>query len=109
MHLQCVRCKKIYELKELYLCDECGGILEVQHNYLGKKDRVIHELLRLPSFNIWKYKNLLPVEDPGYTVTLFEGGTPLIKGNRLSQKTGYENLYFNYIFDFFFLLQCFCP
>ena len=94
IHLQCVRCKNSYELKELYVCDKCGGILEVQHNYVGKRDRVIHELLRLPSFNIWKYKNLLPVENPEHMVTLFEGGTPLIKGNRLSQKTGYENLYF---------------
>jgi threonine synthase len=94
MHLQCVKCKKGYELKELYLCDECGGILEVRHNYSAKKEAAIDELQKLPSFNIWKYQSLLPVEDSEHMVTLFEGGTPLIKGSHLSKNTGYENLFF---------------
>ena len=94
IHLQCVRCKKNYELKELYLCDGCGGILEVQHDYSEKKDRAILELQIPPSFNIWKYGHLLPVQNSGYMITLFEGGTPLVKGNLLSKKTGYKNLYF---------------
>jgi threonine synthase len=42
---------------------------------------------------MWRYAELLPVEDPGNIVSLGEGGTPLIKTANLAQRLGMSNLY----------------
>lgn len=44
-------------------------------------------------FNMWRYIELLPVPDERYVVSLNEGGTPLIKANRLGEALGLRNLY----------------
>jgi threonine synthase len=78
----------------MYHCNDCGGILEVKHNYDDIKKVATVELLKPPSFNIWKYQHLLPVIENKNMVTLFEGGTPLIRGEVLSTKSGLKKLYF---------------
>jgi threonine synthase len=42
---------------------------------------------------MWRYKELLPVPSEEYIVSLGEGGTPLIKAERLGEKLGLKNLY----------------
>lgn len=44
------------------------------------------------SNGIWKYKELLPV-DARYSARMHEGGTPLIKAERLGKKLGFSKLY----------------
>jgi threonine synthase len=94
LHLQCITCNSVYDIVDKYQCDRCSGILEVKHNYDKIKDIITDEFQSPPSYNIWKYKYLLPVIDSKCMVTLYEGGTPLIKSNNLSRKTGFKNLYF---------------
>jgi threonine synthase len=43
--------------------------------------------------NMWRFAELLPVDDPGNIVTLGEGGTPLIEVKNLGEKLGVSNLY----------------
>ncbi len=93
MHLQCITCNSVYDIVDKYQCDSCAGIPEVEHNYDKIKDTITDEFQSPPSYNIWKYKYLLPVIDSKCMVTLYEGGTPLIKSNNLSRKTGFKNLY----------------
>ncbi len=92
-HLQCIRCSAEHELKDRYLCTRCGGILEVKHDYAGQKAQMMAEIQALISPNIWKYRNLLPVQNSENFVTLYEGGTPLIRSENLSAKIGFGNLY----------------
>ncbi len=51
--------------------------------------------LQLPSraFDLWRYRELLPVRNPNPTLTLGEGGTPLIQATNLGMMLGTPNLF----------------
>src|SRR5215472_14830434 len=42
---------------------------------------------------LWRYRELLPVRDPGSVVTLGEGGTPLVRATNLGLMLGRPNLF----------------
>src|SRR5204863_3709124 len=42
---------------------------------------------------IWRWRELLPVRDPQYQLSLGEGETPLIFAPRLGARLGLENLF----------------
>ena len=44
-------------------------------------------------FNLWRYHELLPVHSPYPTISLGEGGSPLIKAENLGMMLGCPNLY----------------
>jgi threonine synthase len=44
-------------------------------------------------FNLWRYRELLPVRNPISSLTLGEGGTPLIQATNLGMMLGCANLY----------------
>lgn len=90
--LICTKCRKIYELKNLSKCPACNGILKMNYEY----DKVDHEKVfnKNDCIGIWKYKDILPIEDEENIVTLGEGNTPLIKANTLNKDLGIDNIYF---------------
>ncbi|MEK7276867.1 MAG: pyridoxal-phosphate dependent enzyme [Chloroflexota bacterium] len=45
-------------------------------------------------FNLWRYRDLLPIRDSQNIVSLGEGGSPLIHGYNLSLMLGRPNIYF---------------
>ncbi len=74
-------------------CSKCGsGWREARYDYktIGK-----NILAKLPSrpFDIWRYYELLPINDPHPQITMFEGGTPLIRAMNLGMMLGLANLY----------------
>lgn len=93
-HLECLGCNKKIKITDKYICDICGCSLDVKYDYEKIKSRNLEEILPKPGYNIWRYKYLLPVSDEKSIVTLYEGGTPLIKSNNLSKEIGLENLFF---------------
>jgi threonine synthase len=44
-------------------------------------------------FDLWRYKELLPIRNPNPTLRLGEGGTPLIQAANLGMMLGLPNLY----------------
>jgi threonine synthase len=42
---------------------------------------------------VWKYRELLPINDPGNIVSLCEGGTPLLHTRRVGGKLGLDELW----------------
>lgn len=80
--LQCVRCGSqfsTYPLKSN--CEKCGGILEYSTDWaLAGKTGFSGAL------SFWRYKQLLP--PVRQTVSLGEGGTPLLKAERLARSMG---------------------
>jgi threonine synthase len=43
--------------------------------------------------SLWRYEELLPVNAPGFEVTMGEGWTPLIRAMRLQKELGLDNLW----------------
>lgn len=84
-HLECANCHKTCEAgKPHFLCVECGKPLLVRYDLHRAaqnltKDSLIH---REPT--LWRYREVLPVENAENIVSLGEGLTPLLQVEKLA-------------------------
>lgn len=90
--LKCRECAREYPKDVLFVCEYCFGSLEVNYDYAAIKKQLTKEaLLRRPK-NMWRYRELLPLDkDP--TVGLNSGFTPLIRAGNLAKELGVKELY----------------
>jgi len=91
---QCVRCGKTYEaVPDLTNC-ECGGILEIVYDYEYIKTVLTKEKLAArKNPTMWRYRELLPVEETTPDTPLRVGWSPLYEAPRLAEKLGIAKLY----------------
>ena len=92
-HLACTRCDRTFEPgRVLNLC-ECGAPLFARYDLerAAKEMRPGHLALREP--NQWRYREVLPVDDPEDRVSLGEGFTPLVAAERLGARLGLPRLF----------------
>jgi len=88
-NLQCFNCRSQYSTRFTgYHCEKCGGLLEVKFEVSPR---------RIPWKNrplaVWKYRELLPIDNERFVTTLAEGGTGLHHCKRLGRELGLKNLY----------------
>ena len=91
--LRCRECGAEYELQATHVCEMCFGPLDAVYDYAALKKRVTRASIEQGPPSIWRYRDLLPVEDATPVVTLGEGFTPLVKADRLGAELGLRNLY----------------
>lgn len=90
--LKCRECGKEYPKKPLYVCEYCFGPLGINYNYSKIKDTLDKETIQSREKNLWRYKELLPIDkDP--SVGLNSGYTPLIRATNLEKELGVKELY----------------
>ena len=91
---RCVRCGREYEaVPDLTNC-ECGGILDIVYDYDYVKSVFTKEKLaarRNPT--MWRYRELLPVEDSTPDTELRVGWSPLYEAPRLARRLGLKKLW----------------
>jgi len=96
-HYQCSLCGAEYGLDEVtYTCPKDGGNLNVILDYEALKAKFSPDKFTdLPEASLWRYLNLLPVEDPGGLGTPLRraGWTPVYQPTRLAEKLGLEQLW----------------
>ncbi|MDA8196794.1 MAG: threonine synthase [Actinomycetota bacterium] len=92
MALVCKECGKSYEAKALHVCEFCFGPLEVRYDYDAIASKVSHESIAAGPNNMWRYRELLPVESTDY-VSLGAGFTPLVRAERLASHLGLDELW----------------
>ena len=93
IHLECTRCGKRHAPGSvLNLCD-CGGPLFARYDLerAAKNMRPGHLVLREPS--LWRYDDVLPVDNPDFRISLGEGYTPLVSARRLGSSLGLPRLF----------------
>jgi len=91
-HLECTRCGKRYDHTLLQtLCVDCARPLYPRYDLPGVRAAVRKEDLRDRDASLWRYEELLPVDDDT-RITLGEGWTPLLPSPRLSERLGLPNL-----------------
>lgn len=74
-------------------CPRCGsGWREALYDYANLALTLPLQLPGRP-FDVWRYKELLPIRDHNHDFSLGEGGTPLIKAMNLGTMLQYPNLY----------------
>lgn len=74
-------------------CPKCSSQWrEAEYDYelIGKNMR--QQLISRP-FDLWRYRELLPVRNPNISLSLGEGGTPLIRAVNLGMMLGCPNIF----------------
>ena len=93
-HLECAACGLRHEARRLQnLCRDCGKPLLVRYDLERAKGSLTKESLKGRRADMWRYREVLPVETEDNIITLREGWTPLIRAERLGQKLGLNELY----------------
>jgi len=93
-HLECAACHLEHEARRLLnLCRECGKPLLVRYDLERAKGALTKESLVGRRPDLWRYREVLPVEDDANIVSLGEGWTPLLRAERLGNKLGIDRLY----------------
>lgn len=93
-HLECAACGLRHEARRLHnLCRECGKPLLVRYDLERAKGSLTKESLNGRRADMWRYREVLPVDTDENIISLGEGWTPLLRTERLGQKLGLSKLY----------------
>jgi len=94
-HLVCAKCGAAYGADEkVTMCRNADdGRLEIFYNYEEAKETLTRESVQERPNGVWRYFELLPLEKSSNIVTLGEGGTPLLKCERLGRQLGLQELF----------------
>src|ERR1700722_11882859 len=90
----CTSCDATYGPKEdLLLCPKCESLLEATYALEEIKQKLDRDALGRRQGGVWAWRELLPVVDAGAIVTLGEGGTPMLRCDRLAHLIGIGELW----------------
>ncbi len=93
-HQECINCRAKYPTDEIiYFCRKCGDLLEIKHDCDMLADRLKIVEWRKTPLSVWRYKDLMPVNDFSKIVTLNEGGTGLHACKNLGKHLGLRQLF----------------
>ncbi len=92
-HLECSACGRHAPAdRPATTCAACGKVLFARYDLSAAARAMTPEALRERSWNLWRYREILPVQDPEAAPTLGEGGTPLHDAPRLADSLGFDRL-----------------
>ncbi len=91
---RCVKCGKEYEATANLTNCECGGILDIIYDYDYIKTVLTKEkLAERDDRSMWRYRELLPIEDTTCNTPLRVGWSPLYEADRLAEELGIGKLW----------------
>ena len=92
--LECSGCEARYPFSQIHtFCPVCQSPLLASYDLASVRARVDRDALRHRPYGMWRWHELLPVQDPENIVCLGEGDTPLLRLPRIGQELGLTNLY----------------
>ena len=89
----CPRCDRSYPLDQLLNLCSCGSPLLVRYDLKKAAARVAPSSFQTRSATLWRYRELLPLQDDANLVTLGEGFTPLLDAKALAQEFSVKRLW----------------
>ena len=91
---RCIRCGKEYEATPNVTTCDCGGILDIIYDYDYIQANFTKETLKnRQDPTMWRYRELLPVEETAEAPPLRVGGSPLYEEPRLAAQLGLKKLW----------------
>ena len=91
---RCVKCGREYEAVPNLTNCECGGILDIIYDYDYIKTNLTKEKLAARGDrSMWRYRELLPVEETTPNTPLRVGWSPLYEADRLANELGIAKLW----------------
>ena len=74
-------------------CPRCGhDFMEARYDYPAVQ-ALWPDILSQRPFTMWRYRELLPLFDDQYQISMGEGGTPLLRAHNLGMMLGVPNLF----------------
>ncbi len=93
-HLECGNCGKTYDANQLInLCADCGKPLLARYDLGTAALTLTKEALKQREASLWRYAEVLPVQNDWAQLRLGEGWTPLHHATRLGDAIGCRNTY----------------
>jgi threonine synthase len=93
-HLECGLCGTRYDANQLInLCRECGKPLLARYDLERARQTLTKESLAHREPSLWRYEEVLPVQNDWAMLKLGEGWTPLHHTRRLGAAVGCEDTY----------------
>ena len=90
--LKCKECGELYPKEPKHVCEMCFGPLEAVYNYDEIKKHISREEITSRPQNIWRYRELLPL-DSEPTLGTQVGYTPLVRARNLAEALGVSEIY----------------
>jgi threonine synthase len=94
-HLECNLCgaRQAYVPRTAAVCANCGSQwMEARYDYAAFKRNLLRGLPGHP-LNIWRYQDILPIENPAALDLYPAGGTPLWHSQRYAPALGHERVF----------------
>ncbi|MFN3650758.1 MAG: threonine synthase [Armatimonadota bacterium] len=92
-HLECTLCGREYDAGHLQnLCTDCARPLYPRYDLPAIRAAVRPDDLRTREASLWRYRELLPVDDSTEIVSFGEGWSPLLPCPRLAAALGMDEL-----------------
>jgi len=94
-HLECSACGRRYDADALHnLCTDCKRPLLARYDLDAARRAIDRDRPGPRPRSVWRFAELQPVRDPRHRLSLGEGGTPLVRADRLARALGVDgNLY----------------
>ncbi|MFT4038183.1 MAG: threonine synthase [Thermomicrobiales bacterium] len=92
-HLECSNCGAQYPADQpATTCPSCGKVLLARYDLAAAARTMTPEALRGRPWDLQRYTEILPMQDPAAAPTLGEGGSPLHRAPRLAAAFGFDDL-----------------
>jgi len=92
--LRCVNCSKEYTATADATTCECGGILDVVYDYDYIKTVLDKDVLKnREDETMWRYRELLPIEEDTTPKGLRVGNSPIYESEKVAKMLGIKKLY----------------
>jgi len=92
-HLECSACGEGYAAGELHnVCTICGKPLLVRYDLARASRSLTRDGLKSRRADMWRYREVMPVENDADIISLGEGWTPLLHARRLGDAVGLSEL-----------------
>jgi threonine synthase len=93
-HLECGLCNERLEAQKIWnLCPKCSKPLLVRYDLEKAGTSLNRDDLEIRESTLWRYHEMLPVQNTKNRVCLGEGWTPLIHAVPLGKELGFNSLY----------------
>ncbi len=89
----CSRCENHFSLSQVLNLCPCGSPLLVRYDLKKASAAMPRVSLHGREATLWRYRELLPVQDDANIVSLGEGYTPLLEAKRLARELGLSHVW----------------
>ena len=91
-HLTCPKCGRQHEAGVPQNLCPCGSPLLVEYDLEAVGAQASKEAIAARAPDMWRYRELLPLDDAADPVSLGEGGTPMLRPGALASRIGLPEL-----------------